>query len=418
MNSLNLNNKLIQYLFILIPLFLITGPFLPDLTLTIIGLLFIFISYKKNYFKNIGKNYFFIFFFIFCIIIIVRSIFSDNIFLSLESSLFYFRFGLFSLAVYFLISKNEKTLKYLLILFIIIYLALLFDSYYQLIFKKNIIGLMYENTQNFRITSLFGDDEVLGSYVVRFFPLLMYLCFALNIKKKNTNYILISFIILCSFLIVIVSGERTALALLIISSVLFLLSSKFLRKLIIPSVSIVIICLISVMQFDTRIKSRFIDQTYNQIFSNDRLTIFSQIYEGHYKIALNMFLEKPFLGHGTKIYRHYCAKPENFVSENACSTHPHNILMQFMSETGILGTSFYLFIIFGLSYFLLKNIYSLYFNKNQHLNDKFLSLVIFYFMNLFPLLPSGNFFSNWLSVIYFFPAGLYIHEYYLYKKNK
>ena len=418
MNFLNLNNNLIQYLFILIPLFLITGPFLPDLTLTIIGLLSIFIIYKKNYFKNISKNYFFVFFFIFCIIIIVRSIFSDNIFLSLESSLFYFRFGLFSLAVYFLISKNEKTLKYLLILFIIIYLALLFDSYYQLIFKKNIIGLMYENTQNFRITSFFGDDEVLGSYVVRFFPFLMYLCFALNIRKKNINYILISSIILCSFLIAIVSGERTALALLIISSILFLLSSKFLRKLIIPAVSIITICLFSVMQFDTRIKSRFIDQTYNQIFSNDRLTIFSEIYEGHYKIALNMFLEKPFLGHGTKIYRHYCSKPENFVSENACSTHPHNILMQFMSETGILGTSFYLIIIFGLSYFLLKNIYSLYFKQNQCLNDKFLSLVIFYFMNLFPLLPSGNFFSNWLSVIYFFPAGLYIHEYYLYKKNK
>ena len=166
--------------------------------------------------------------------------------------------------------------------------------------------------------------------------------FCIKYKKKNINYILISFIILCSFLIVIVSGERTALALLIISSILFLISSKFLKKLIIPAVSIIIICLFSVMQFDTRIKSRFIDQTYNQIFSNDRLTIFSEIYEGHYKIALNMFLEKPFLGHGTKIYRHYCSKPENFVSENACSTHPHNILMQFMSETGVLGTSFLL----------------------------------------------------------------------------
>ena len=65
MNFLNLNNNLIQYLFILIPLFLITGPFLPDLTLTIIGLLSIFVIYKKNYFKNISKNYFFVFFLFF-----------------------------------------------------------------------------------------------------------------------------------------------------------------------------------------------------------------------------------------------------------------------------------------------------------------------------------------------------------------
>ena len=95
------------------------------------------------------------------------------------------------------------------------------------------------------------------------------------------------------FLIVIVSGERTALALLIISSILFYYHSNF-KKITNSSVSIIIICLFSVMQFDTRIKSRFIDQTYNQIFSNDRLTIFSEIYEGHYKIALNMFLENLF----------------------------------------------------------------------------------------------------------------------------
>jgi hypothetical protein len=38
-----------------------------------------------------------------------------------------------------------------------------------------------------------------------------------------------------------------------------------------------------------------------------------------------------------------------------------------------------------------------------------LCLYIFYFTTLFPLAPSGNFFGNWLSVIYYIPAGLLIY---------
>ena len=80
-----------------------------------------------------------------------------------------------------------------------------------------------------------------------------------------------------------------------------------------------------------------------------------------YKIALNMFLEKPLVGHGTKIFRHYCAKPENFVSGNACTTHPHNILMQFLAETGLIGTIFYILVIYFLIKYLLNNFYFWYY---------------------------------------------------------
>ena len=76
----------------------------------------------------------------------------------------------------------------------------------------------------------------------------------------------------------------------------------------------------------------------NLLNPTERVIIFSKTYEGHYKIALNMFKEKPILGHGVKIFRVYCAKPENFVSDVACTTHPHNTYMQLLSETGILGT--------------------------------------------------------------------------------
>ena len=47
-------------------------------------------------------------------------------------------------------------------------------------------------------------------------------------------------------------------------------------------------------------------------------------------IALNMFKEKPIFGHGPKMFRFYCAKEENFVAPNACTTHPHNFYAQML----------------------------------------------------------------------------------------
>ena len=31
------------------------------------------------------------------------------------------------------------------------------------------------------------------------------------------------------------------------------------------------------------------------------------------------------------------------------------------------------------------------------------------FVNIWPLIPSGNFFNNWLSMFYFYPIGLYLY---------
>ena len=31
-------------------------------------------------------------------------------------------------------------------------------------------------------------------------------------------------------------------------------------------------------------------------------------------------------------------------------------------------------------------------------------------ISLWPFIPTGNFFNNWLCIIYFFPVGLYLSE--------
>jgi O-antigen ligase len=76
----------------------------------------------------------------------------------------------------------------------------------------------------------------------------------------------------------------------------------------------------------------------------------------HYQAAIELFLEKPILGHGPKSFRTKCQdtnidkktreQSERYHNHRACSTHPHSYFLEFLSEHGIVGGVFYLGLIF------------------------------------------------------------------------
>ena len=417
--TIKFHNKLLNLssiLFILIPLSLISGPFIPDLFLIIIVINFILLSYiNKKY--ELFKSKFLLLFLLFWLIIVIVSFYSLNI-KSIQSSLFYFRFGLFSFAAYILIEEKKKIFEYILYLLLFIYLMLFIDSIYQYRFNENLLGFIYDNKNNFRITSFFGKDEILGSYSVRLLPLTIFLIiFNFNHEATKKKFLLI-FLILSSSVIILLSGERTSLALFILLVIFLFISSFSIRKFLIIPIVIIMISFTTIISNSDKIKNRIIDTTINQLGLSDkseRLVLFSKTYEGHYQIALNMFKEKPIFGHGAKMFRFYCIKEENFVAINACTTHPHNFYAQILGETGIVGFLFLITIFIYILFLFLKNLYFQMRYKRQLISDLGLCLLSSYFVTFFPLLPSGNFFNNWLSIIIYYPLGFLI---YIIKKNK
>ena len=402
--------KFSSVLYCLLPVLIITGPFLPDFSLSIISIFFLILTVKNKNFK-IYNNLYFKIFILFYFYIVLVSIFSDNLKLSLETSIFYIRFGIFALAICYILENNNSIIGSIKIIFVSLYLILFFDTIYQLVVGKNIIGLTYINPDNFRLTSFFGKNEVLGSYIARFYPFVLSIVFLDAYKnKKKINKFLIFFITIISICTVIMSGERTALFLIVISCLLLALSIISLRKYFVLGMIVASIFFLLLISFDQRVKERMVNSVKSQLGVNtERIVVFSKIYESHYKIAYNMFKEKPLFGHGVKMFRDYCVKPQNFVSETACTTHPHNTYMQLLAETGLVGFVLVLFIFFTLLYFLFKNFLNITFKNSQIFSNHKLCLFIFYFGTLFPLMPSGNFFGNWLSVIYYIPAGLLIY---------
>ena len=128
-----------RWVIILMPILLITGPFLSDLGTSVVAILFLVNSIKNKLIKYYD-NYYFKFFFLFCVILILSSLFSNNILVSLKNSFFYFRFGIFVLCFWYLLDRDKFFLKYLFISILVCFSSLVIDGYIQHFFGKNLLG--------------------------------------------------------------------------------------------------------------------------------------------------------------------------------------------------------------------------------------------------------------------------------------
>ena len=135
--------------------------------------------------------------------------------------------------------------------------------------------------------------------------------------------------------------------------------------------------------------------------------LFSLGHSKHYEVAFKMFSDKPLFGHGLKSFRYKCHK---FQVDIGCSSHPHNTYVQLLAESGIFSFILVLILFFLFCYLIIKNYLNrLKFNKNFY-NARVFILGSF-LISLFPIVPTGSFFTNWLSIIYFLPLGILFYLY-------
>ena len=196
-----------SFLIVLLPAFLISGPFLSDLSVVLIGLFFLInIILKKEYYFL--KNKFIIIFVIFSLYLFINSLINYYDFHSIRSSLGYLRFGIFSLGVFYFLEKRSEIIKWLFLSFMVCYLLLIFDGYYQY-FNKVSFFLRNEPQVGGRISSLFGSELIMGSYLSRLFPIFLGITFFL-FKEKKQILLIISLIFILIEVLIFLSGERAS----------------------------------------------------------------------------------------------------------------------------------------------------------------------------------------------------------------
>jgi O-antigen ligase len=103
----------------------------------------------------------------------------------------------------------------------------------------------------------------------------------------------------------------------------------------------------------------------------------------------------------------------NSEFDNGCNTHPHNFHLQILSELGLFGYVFLLFFFIYLIFIFFKNLINIIFikNKNKQYNNNLycIFIILGLIQFLFPIVPSGNIFNNWLSIFFYFNLAFLIN---------
>lgn len=102
---------------------------------------------------------------------------------------------------------------------------------------------------------------------------------------------------------------------------------------------------------------------------------------------------------------------------NGCNVHPHQTYLQLLAETGLIGFFFVFYIFIKITISLIKNIYSLKFNKKVTLSFFTVCIYLSIFGNLWPLTTTGNFFNNWINFLFYYPLGFYLYTLYVLKEK-
>ena len=324
-----------------------------------------------------------------------------------------FRFIIYIISVWYVL--EEIIFKKNVFIFTIgIYILFLVDGYTQLFSGQNLLG--YQLISTGRITGIFEDEQIFGSYIQKVLPL-VFILFILIFKDKVNYFKSLLIILSFSSIIIFLSGDRSALILFTLFLILSLIYLSNLRKIILLNFLITTL-LTSVIIFTgvgknlKSLEKRYNPKSeYNVIInknnaSSTKLKFLPNDYYGHYLIVKEMIKDNLIFGKGIKSFRVMCRTNLYPVENGVCSTHPHNYYLQSLSSGGLIAFFFLSLIFLIFTFKLIKLLFNLFNNKK---NNNILTLtIITVFVYLWPIIPTGNFFSNWISGFNCFALGLFL----------
>ena len=124
-----------------------------------------------------------------------------------------------------------------------------------------------------------------------------------------------------------------------------------------------------------------------------------------------MFNDHKLQGVGMNNFTYLCKNDDrykNLINNYDCPSHPHNIYLQWMVETGIFGLIFFLVYL----YFVINYIFTNNFN-NYSLISLSILLILFW-----PIMSTGSLLKNWNGISTFFIISICLALSNLKQKNE
>jgi O-antigen ligase len=420
--------ELLNYFFlILISLFLVIHHGISDALISIVCFNFLFFFYKnrKNFETDIFFNDKIIFYFLlFYLTTVLSSALSEFPLNSLPRSVFYIRFLIFYMACKYWLLNTEKKITYIIytLSFLSIFVSL--DVIYQFLNYSFIVveGVSYKVGHDIfgiqssysgpRYQGPFGKSLIAGTFIKTFSILFLGVILDKLITKSSSllNFFFL-FLIIIFFTAITISGDRAPFFLFILSCLVLIIFSR--SRIVILGFLCGLIFFIGFLNFNNMYKQRFTSETYkslgfnnsfepsseNQNVKNKFLFNLDTGYGHLFYSATKIWIDHPLLGAGEKNYRLICDRDKyNFKSDSniqLCSTHPHNWVLELLSETGFLGLFFFILIFY---YFTKNNNKLIFYNNFTNKNFTIKTLFISLFFLLWPFTTTGSIITNRSSI--------------------
>ena len=401
MNLKDLNFKnfsLKEWIICLFPLFIILRSFTLNLFLIICSIILI-INIKSILLKILKQKWVIIFF---CLIafLIFNSFFAQDFENSLKNSVSQLRFLFFSLFIYLFIGTSAKLEKILFFQSIIIFLVSL-DVFYQYFDQNNLDILGFSgNPEIQRLSGPFGDELIVGAFVTYLsIPIYSFVINKFRTFDNLTKSYSVLFIFI-SFFSVLLSGER--MNTIVISGsliILFLLNFSLKRSFFLVGLLFISLLLsyTNIEKFKIRTDSFFQEISYLE--KNNHVRLISSAY--------NVWKDNKLSGVGNKNFRIVCdeSKLDSLTKLNQlCSSHPHNLYLELLSETGLIGAILFFMFIYFLFFENLNK-----FNLKKILNEPILvGAIIVIFSYIWPIRSSGSIFTTFNATFFWINIGYFL----------
>jgi len=383
----------------LLPVSILSSQILINFSVIVIDLLFLFSLIKEKN-SHIFKDNLSILLFLFWILILISFLFAINFGNSFPRSFGFLRFILFIFAIsYYLSFKEFKYFKFVLIIWLIVFIFISSDLIGEYILGKDIFGNV--SYMPGRLSGVMGKELKIGNYYLGFY-FFSIAAIATIFKKKKLLIASIIIFTIVAFLI----GERSNFLRILFGLIIFLFlwdEFKIKHKIYI---SIALICFISLTIFYTeKMRSRYYDIFVKNIVKNGISNyMHTSQYGAHYSTGIKIFKNYPITGSGLKNFYFECLnkkyedKKFSFYAQR-CTTHPHQFHIEILSQVGIFG---YLAFLYIFIYFLGRGL--ILYNKNK--NILHLSCLVFIFVSIFIPVPTGSFFTTYGATIFWLNVGL------------
>ena len=394
-------SNIILTLAILLPIGLLLGTAVSETIVILLSIFFLIYSMSKGNFDWVKNKFFYLLIFLW-FSLILNFIFAINQELALFRSFGFIKYVIYIFAINHLLDKNKnKEILFTFLSFVV--LLTTFDIYFEYINKKNIFG--FRSSDPMRIASFLKGELKIAHFLIGFALVSIGYYFE-KCRNKSYKFIIAGYIFLILLLIsIFLTGERANSIRSFICIFIFaiLVKNNFkLKKLLI--ISIVISPIIIYFSSD-RIRDRFDIYLSTKYGNENFLKTFKESHHGaHYFTAFEIFKSYPIFGIGNKNFREECSnekynnKSYARISER-CSTHPHQIYLELISEHGIIGSVIILFVIF---YSIFKS-FIIYIKKKNFIH---LGAILFVTSNFIPIIPSGSFFTSFDATIFWFNYGV------------